>query len=174
MSYHERERSLWKGALAGVAGGLAGAWAMNQFQRGLSKLSQPDASARQGPSDGEDATMKAADAIVERVANRQLTKEQKQTAGPIVHYLFGATMGAAYGAVAEMAPRTAAGWGAPFATALWVGADEVAVPAFGLSKSPFEYPPSTHASAFAAHLVYGATAEAVRRGVRAALRTDGS
>ncbi len=57
----------------------------------------------------------------------------------------------------------------PFGAALWLGADEVAVPLFGLSGPPFAYPASTHASALAAHLVYGATADLVRRAVRAAL-----
>lgn len=31
-----RDRRAWDGVLAGVAGGLAGAWAMNQFQTALS------------------------------------------------------------------------------------------------------------------------------------------
>jgi uncharacterized membrane protein YagU involved in acid resistance len=37
------------------------------------------------------------------------------------------------------------------------------VPLAGLSKAPTEYPLSSHASAFATHLVYGATTEAVRK-----------
>jgi uncharacterized membrane protein YagU involved in acid resistance len=68
-----------------------------------------------------------------------------------------------------MAPSTTAAWGLPFGAAVWLGADEVAVPAFGLSKAPMEYPASTHASALAAHLVYGLTVDVVRRAVRAAL-----
>jgi hypothetical protein len=75
-------------------------------------------------------------------------------------------MGALYGALAERAPVSSRGFGLPFATALWVGADEVAVPALGLSKRPAEDPISTHASALAAHWVYGAIAEGVRRAVR--------
>src|SRR5262245_15222906 len=134
MADYEHERSLWKGAVAGVAGGLAAAWIMNQFQNGLSKASQS------GSSNGQS-----------------------------LHYVFGTTMGAAYGAMAELAPRTTSLWGTSFGTALWLGADEVAVPAFGLSKPPFDSPASTHASALASHLVYGATVETVRRGVRAAL-----
>jgi uncharacterized membrane protein YagU involved in acid resistance len=53
-----------------------------------------------------------------------------------------------------------------FGTGLFVAADEVAVPALGLSKSPREYPLSTHLYGLASHLVYGFTAEYVRRGVR--------
>jgi hypothetical protein len=173
MTYYEREPSIWKGALAGAAGGLAGAWLMNQFQRGLAALSTENSSSGQEQGDGEDATMKAAGAIAGAVADQPLTHDQNETAGPVIHYLFGAAMGAAYGAAAEISPRTATGWGTPFGTALWLGADEIAVPALGLSASPWETPASTHASALAAHLVYGVAADAVRRGVRVALAGSG-
>ncbi len=64
---------------------------------------------------------------------------------------------------------TTTAFGLSFGTAVWFGADEVEVPAFGLSKSPLACPPSTHASALASHLVYGATTDLVRRAVRSAL-----
>jgi putative membrane protein len=78
-------------------------------------------------------------------------------------------MGAVYGGLTEALPRSAAGWGLPFGALLWLGADEIAVPSLGLSGSPADAPVSTHASALASHLVYGVTADAVRRAVRAAL-----
>ena len=59
--------------------------------------------------------------------------------------------------------------GLPFGAAFWLLADETAVPLLGLSKGPTEYPLSTYAYALASHLVYGLTAEAVRRAVRGAL-----
>jgi hypothetical protein len=161
-----RERSAWKGALAGAAGGLAGAWLMNRFQRGLSKISsRPSAQ----EDDGEDATIKAAETIVEKLGDRRLTKRQKEKAGPIIHYLFGAAIGVTYGALGELTPRARIGWGMPFGAAVWLGGDEMAVPAFGWSRSPFAYSAATHASALASHLVYGATAETVRRAVRGVL-----
>ena len=164
--FDDHDRSVWKGAVAGLAAGLAASWVMNQFQAALSKAIT-DRPQQQG--DSEDATMKAAEAISETVADQKLTKQEKQTAGPVIHYAFGSTIGAAYGALAEVAPRTTTGWGVPFGAAVWLGADEIAVPAFGLSKSPFESPVSTHASALAAHVVYGLTTDVVRRLVRAAL-----
>lgn len=164
------DHAIWKGLVAGIAGGAVAAWMMNQFQRALMKLEQPsNGSSHQhdGQQQGsEDATMKAAAALTEPVIERKLTGTEKKKAGPIVHYVFGSTMGAAYGALAEAAPVTAAGRGALFGTALWFGADEVAVPALGLSKPPFEYPPSTHLNALAAHVVYGLTTDVVRRVVR--------
>lgn len=146
---------------------------MNQFQAGLSKLSeQKNQSAPQQRSqsqESDDATVKAASAISQATLHRQLTPDEKRIAGPAIHYAFGSMVGALYGAVAEVAPVTAKGWGMPFGTAVWVGADEIGVPAAGLSKSPDEVPATTHASALAAHLVYGATADAIRRVVRFAL-----
>ena len=61
------------------------------------------------------------------------------------------------------------GAGLPFGAAVWAIADEGIVPAAGLSKSPTEYPPAIHLYAFASHLVFGLTAEVVRRAVRRAL-----
>ena len=170
-------RAVWKGAVAGAAGGLVASWVMNQFQAALSKASgaigndgsQADGQEASEQQSNDDATMKAADAIAKSLLDRTLTKPEKQSAGPAVHYAFGSTVGAMYGAVAELVPRTTAAWGVPFGTAVWLGADEVAVPALGLSKAPVEYPLSTHASALAAHLVYGLTTDLVRRGVRATL-----
>jgi len=59
--------------------------------------------------------------------------------------------------------------GVPFGAVFWLTADEAAVPLLGLAKAPTEYPVSTHVYALASHLVYGLTAELVRRTVRDAL-----
>jgi putative membrane protein len=162
------DRALARGLVSGVIGGLAAAFVMNQFQAGLSSLSKPEGSGSQESSGGDDATVQVASAISES-AGHALTEDEKASAGPAVHYAFGATMGAVYGLLSEVAPVTAIGWGMPFGAALWLAADEVAVPAFGLSKSPAEYPASTHASALASHLVYGLSVDAVRRALRTAM-----
>ena len=51
------------------------------------------------------------------------------------------------------------GEGTLYATALFVGGDEVAVSTLGVAKSPVDYPLSSHANALAAHPVYGVTTE---------------
>jgi uncharacterized membrane protein YagU involved in acid resistance len=81
----------------------------------------------------------------------------------------GTTSAAAYGVLAELAPIVTAGDGVAFGTALWLLADEVAVPAAGLSKPPREIPVTTHIYALVSHLVYGWITEMVRRAVRGAL-----
>ena len=63
----------------------------------------------------------------------------------------------------RVSPEVTAGAGLPFGTAFWLVADETAVPLLGLAKGPTEYPVSTHVYALASHLVYGLTAELVRR-----------
>lgn len=172
-----KERELLKGMLAGMAGGLVASWTMNQFQSGLKKISEASKGQRASEQDqnrgeqqeSEDATMKTAGKVSETVFDRELTREEKRKAGPFVHYAFGTLMGGAYGAGVEFDSRLRVGAGMPFGTALFVGADELAVPALGLSGSPKQMPLASHASYLAAHLVYGLTTEMVRRAVRAAL-----
>ena len=161
-----REPEMLKGAVAGFVGGLVASWTMNQFQEALSKLiegvEKPHGAQSLKPGGGqegvrqmrrapeanteeqEDATEKLADAISEKVFGRALNKEEKEKAGAVVHYAYGAAMGGVF----------------------WIAADEITVPLLGLAQPPTRYPLSTHAYALASHLVYGLTAEVVRRAVR--------
>lgn len=165
-----------RGILAGVAGGLAAAWVMNQWSTGpgaalVQKLESPEDQERvKSQSDGEDATMKAADGLATPVRGGQhLSPEEKQKGGPIVHYTLGAIMGGIYGGLAEYSSLVRSGFGTTYGSALFVGGDLVAVPAFGLSKPLEAYPASSYAGPFTSHLVYGMTVELVRRAVRVIL-----
>jgi putative membrane protein len=160
--------NVWKGLAAGIAGGLLASLVMNQFQALLKKATQKedDSGEKQQEGGGEDATVKAATAISEGLFHHELNREEKKVAGPAVHYVMGATMGALYGALAELDTRVAMGAGVPFGTAVWLAADEVAVPALGLAPPPTEAPASTHAYALASHAVYGLTTDLVRRALR--------
>jgi putative membrane protein len=173
------EGSVWKGLVAGVAGGLVASWVMEEFQALWSKLEESlEGSEEGGGSEGvegksqgvgeeqEPATVKAAEAISENVFDHELTKKEKDVAGPAVHYAMGAGSAALYGVMAEFVPEVTTGAGVPFGTAVWLLADEAAVPALGLSKGPAEYPLSKHVYALASHFVYGLTTEIVRSNVR--------
>ncbi|HEV2136204.1 MAG TPA: DUF1440 domain-containing protein [Terracidiphilus sp.] len=169
-----RPRSIGKGVVAGLVGGLIGTFAMNEFQKAWSNAAQAmqkgnHTQAQQGEQESENATMKAAGKIAS-ISGRQLSHEQKKKAGPVVHYSFGTLQGALYGAMTELT-RTAGGFlpGVIFGAALFALADEVAVPALGLSGKPSETPASTHVYAAAAHCVYGMATEFARRGLRAAI-----
>ena len=180
------EGDVLKGIAAGLIGGLVASWTMNRFQDVWIKLAgSPSAGAEsqrqaegqesgqglqqtQKKSDEEqdDATVKTASAISEGIFDHKLTKSEKKIAGPAVHYAFGTSVGALYGAAAELAPEVARGAGLPFGAAFWLVADETALPLLGLSKGPTAYPVATHVYALASHFVYGLTAELVRRTVR--------
>ncbi len=179
------EADVLKGLAAGIIGGLVASWTMNQFQSLWSSLEEGDKQSQnkkdsqqggrkgqqkkeqsQEEGGGDNATVKAAEAISESVFDHELTKSEKKVAGPAVHYAMGATSGAIYGAMAELTPFVTIGAGLPFGAAVWLAADEAAVPALGLSESPTEVPISKHAYALASHFVYGLTTEIVRRVVR--------
>ncbi len=129
----------------------------------------PGQGSEQNKENQDDATVKAAKAISEAIFGHKLEEREKRAAGAAVHYAFGTVTGGLYGAVAELAPEVTTGMGLPFGAAFWLVADETAVPLLGLSKPPTEYPASTHAYALASHLVFGLTAEIVRRALRNAL-----
>jgi uncharacterized membrane protein YagU involved in acid resistance len=171
----KKETSLLRGVLAGMAGGLAAAWVMNVFMAGPAQKLQAAVESEeekrqqqeQSGQPKEDATMKAADAIVYTATGDHLSREEKEKGGPIVHYAFGALAGGVYGGLAEYSSMVTSGFGTSFGGILFSSADLLAVPAFKLGPSPTDQPPSALASPFAAHIVYGVTTELVRRMVRA-------
>ena len=123
-----------------------------------------------GVDDPDDnAAVRTGNAVSEFVLDHHLTKAEKETAGAVAHYAMGVTSGAIYGALAEVTPAATVAEGLPFGAAVWLIADEMVVPAAGLSRKPTDYPPSIHAYSFASHLVYGLTTELVRRAIRRAL-----
>lgn len=183
----DREGDVLMGLAAGVVGGLVASWTMNQFQALWSRVAQGEErshgaqSLQQGSPDhgvgrelqekGVDeeqdtAPARLAQAISVQVFDQELTESEKERAGTALHYAMGVTSGALYGAVAEIIPEVKTGAGLPFGAFVWLAVDEGIVPAAGLSKSPMDYSLSIHAYALASHLVYGLTAELVRRAVR--------
>ena len=147
-----------RGAVAGLLGGLLAAGAMSLMHTVLAE----------GDSEGspstppDDPTVKVA-AAATRLVGYRLGEAEKAPAGSIVHYAFGAAVGAFYGAVAEIVPRVTAAVGFPFGVAVWLGAHVVAVPALGLGDPPTRRPIREEAEEFGLHAVYGVTTELVRR-----------
>jgi putative membrane protein len=162
--------NVWKGLAAGIAGGLLASLVMNQFQALVKKATESQEKGKKKEKSqgvgGEDATVQAASAISEGLFHHRLAKDEKKVAGPVVHYAMGAAMGALYGVLAEVDTRLTSGIGVPFGAAVWLAADEIAVPALGLAPPPSKSPASTHASALASHAVYGLTTDLVRRALR--------
>jgi putative membrane protein len=172
------------GVIAGLVGGAVGAWAMNQVGPGIQYVKQ----AWRGVGDGGDAaderrsgeqrashdeedsaTLRVARAVSRTAVGHDLPEGSESAAANAVHFGFGAVNGGWYGAMAEVWPMITGARGMLFGTLVWAGADEVAMPALGLSASPARYPLSTHAESLATHLVYGVATDTVRRLVRRAL-----
>jgi len=178
----DHEPSIWKGMIAGLAGGLVASWTMNQFQAAWTRIAEGTEKSHGAqsmqPSEGshgeqaqdtgeqDDATVETAKAISENVFGHELQESEKEPAGAAVHYAFGTLSGGLYGALAELTPQVTTAAGLPFGAGVWLLADEVSVPLLGLSKGPTAYPVSTHVYSLASHLVYGLTAELSRRAVR--------
>ena len=169
----EEHRSAFRGMAAGVAGGLTAAWVMNAYLTGSKKareaMQTPEQRAKQKEQEasaGDDSTQRIADLVVRGVTGNSLSEQGKKTGGPLVHYIFGAMTGALYGAVTEYSKYSRLGFGTLFGSMVFIGADEVVVPALDLAPKPSEQPLGNHIDHWIAHLVYGATLEAVRRATR--------
>jgi uncharacterized membrane protein YagU involved in acid resistance len=152
------------GIVAGAIAGALASWVMNQFQAASAKPSAPRGPAAEPPPTPSDdnATTRVAEALV----GHPIPPALKPAAGAAVHYGYGAAMGALYGGLAEIVPSVGMGLGIPYATAMWLFGDEVAVPALGLGKPPTATTPAEHAGALSAHFVYGVTLDIARRVLR--------
>lgn len=95
----------------------------------------------------------------EKVAHRaadllgvSLSRDEVSTWGNRVHWVYGAYWGSVYSTLGlRRSPLGGLGFGA----LLWLCSDELLLWALGIAEKPTKYPFSVHASALAAHLVYG-------------------
>lgn len=172
-------KNVTAGLLAGTASGLVASWLMLRFIQGPghrlqeSRKTQQERNAdaaeqqRRGQEQPETVTMQAADTFASHApGGRHLTRVEKEQGGTLVHYTFGALMGAAYGLTCEYTALPGLGLGTLFGTVLWLNTDLWSVPATGFAKWPTEEPSSAHLSHWLAHIVYGTGMEATRRLLR--------
>lgn len=148
-------------ALVGAASGIVAGLAMTQAHTLMSKLSRSGSSS----SGGDPATVKAAEAAV-----GPLPEEEKERAGEIAHHAMAGITGAVYGMTKGIVPFVSLGRGLFYGAAVWLVADELVVPALGLSGPPWKSPMKTHVRGLVAHLVYGAALDACMRLARPVLR----
>ena len=172
--------SVVKGLIVGVAAGYAATLVMDQFQSLLAtaqKASEKQKKLAEGESpwlianeqaqqemkqkDTDNAPDKVARKIAE-VTGTTIPKEQIKSAGQAVHFIFGTLMGIGYSVAAEFLPEVTSGGGTAFSTLLFLGGDEVVIPALHLSPPPTKQPAGSHLQYWAAHIVYGGTLELTR------------
>lgn len=175
-----RRASLSRGIVTGLVAGITATVVMDQFQK-LSAASREALEKQKKRESGESEWAIAHEKVqqqqqqenqegsteivarkIAQVAGTTLPKEQKKQAGQMVHYTFGTLMGVAYCVTAELMPEATTGGGTAFGTMLFLGADEIAVPAFRLAPPPTKTDPDEQLGHWAAHVVYGGTLELVR------------
>jgi putative membrane protein len=147
-----KERSLAKGLVAGLIGGLIATAAKTFAER----IFPPRTHGEPEPPE----------VLAERVAGHALTPAAKTASSEAIHWGFGATVGAAYGVIAEYYPAATTREGASFGLALGTLTHEGALPALGLSAEPEDQTFRERTSEMTSHVVYGVVTETVRRLVR--------
>lgn len=181
---------LLKGAAAGFVGGLVGTWCMGLIERGWNRVEarwspghngraemrkgHENAGATERPQQSEPRSHHHRITPGERVAatfsravlHRPIDPHTRELAGSALHYAFGGSAGALYGAAAELDEHVTVGAGTLFGTAVWLLADEIGVSMTGLAPSPLRTPPRRHAYSLAAHLAFGFGTELARRVLR--------
>ena len=147
-----QEKSFAKGLLAGLIGGLVATAAKSLGE----KVYPPRTEGQPEPPE----------VLAEKLAGHELSGSTKAIAAETIHWGFGASVGAAYGVLAEYFPAATSKDGASFGMALEALTHEGALPAMGLAASPDEQTAREHSSEMATHLIFGVVTETVRRFVR--------
>jgi putative membrane protein len=171
-------KRIGRATLTGAIGGLVGAWAMSEFQgwwdsaqhkrEPHSSAGRHDARGWKEKNEGRNANEIVGERVATMVLRRPPTAAERGVAAAIAHYTFGAAAGATYGALAERWGGPAPLSGATLGTVMWIGADNVAMPLFGLAHSDINYPMEAHLQSLVSHLVYGLTTESIHRLLRKA------
>lgn len=156
---------LLRGALAGLVAGATASFVMDRFQSGVAALT----SSGDQPA-AEPATERAADGVARAIAGVDLPASVKPLGGQAMHYGLGIGLGILYGVAAEFRPSVTAGFGTAFGIGSATLLDEGAVPVLGLGQAPWRTGLTSHLYSYASHLVFGGTAELVRRQVAGTLR----
>lgn len=113
--------------------------------------------------ENEPATVTVGRIAYEKVRGEQPSRERGAQLGKAVHWGYGVAMGALWGLFERRMVEHDIRGGVGYGLALWLLGDELLVPLLGLAKGPTAHPPSVHAQALGAHLVYGLATGAATR-----------
>ncbi|WP_420455781.1 DUF1440 domain-containing protein [Rubrivirga sp.] len=169
--------SLWKGAVAGLAGGLVGTWVKSQAEPVLQDLGErwfpPTHAEKERPGadvQGHPDRMPPSTLAQEAtdVVGVTLSRDETLEAQGAIHWAFGTSAGVAYGVLAEVSDAEV-GFGVPAAAVLFAATHGTTLPAADLQADPDRMPTAWWVWELDSHLVYGFAVDLVRRGVRRAL-----
>jgi len=106
-------------------------------------------------------TAKLAERIAEPILGRRLSDSERHYGGQIVHYGYGALLGAAYGLSGQRLGAVRSGHGTLFGAATWMGGVNIALPLLKLMKPPHKHSFGEHAFSLVSHLGYGLALQSV-------------
>ena len=160
-----RRNSRGKLLLVGFAGGMAGAWTMRGFSAAWRRLGGPSWAPPGTPYSSQewDSSGGAAEVAAKLLLGRRLSLEEKLRGAAAVHYVVGGLVAAGYAGAGEAYPPLRAGSGAAFGIVFWLLGDELVMPWLGLNAKPRDYSVLMRLNSLGEHVVYGMTAELVRR-----------
>jgi hypothetical protein len=174
-----RRNGVITAAALGMAGGLLGSFAMNQFARVVSAggtRREGEGAAPGGDRVGrgvqppqaegraeEDATAQTGAAAYRAITGIEPDRDTRRRLGSAAHYAFGGAVGMAYGLLSTRVPSVRAGFGTFYGALVWAIADEGVMPALGLSRGPRQLTPGVLAYGLLGHFVFGAALESTLR-----------
>ena len=142
-----------KGICAGIVGGIA-ATAMKTWWESKHPVRSEDT---------ETPPVLLANRIKKSVMQVPLKTENKPLVGDSIHWAFGTSTGALYGALAASSPAISSGLGLPFSLGFYALTHGSTIPMMGLEPYPVNVRMDYAWNEFAGHLLYGLTLDIVRR-----------
>jgi hypothetical protein len=154
-----RKHSAVTDAIGGMVAGAVATWLMGKATTALYQRESKRARRREDEARGGKTAYGVAAEKIARLANRQLSDEQRSRYGNDIHWALGITAGGIYGLLRPRVSAASAGRGLIFGSTFFLLMDELVTPAIGLTPGPRAFPWQTHARGLAGHLVYGMVAD---------------
>ncbi len=155
MFGRNQESSLIRDMAIGAVAGLAGTFAIEKAFGLMQKFTGESVE-----GEGQEPGTHVLAERLHHVVGAEPTAERKARLGQVIHWSYGASWGALYGALRNRVPALSWGMGVPFGLLFGVLSDEILVTLAGLAPPPREIPTKQHVQMIAGHVVYAAAADA--------------
>lgn len=155
-----KEAVIWKGLVAGFAGGVTGAFAMSVFESFVDKKNN---------APGLSPTVKATNSLRSLGGLPPLDFKDAQFVREVGKYPFGALIGAGYGVLVENFPVAKKNQGLGLSTLVYSALNQSVQPSMSMLNTLTKDPLNPKNRDFISLAVFGFTTELVRRGLRSFL-----
>lgn len=153
------KRPLLLDIAVGALAGAASTWVMDLITTTLYEREPPSVQDREDSARGSKSAYEIAAEKGAGLVGKKISAEQRKAIGAAIHWGLGVSAGAIYGVLRNRLPGMGLGSGVAYGAAFWLGMDEAALTALGLTAPPQDFPWQTHARGLAGHLVLGAVLE---------------